>query len=125
MQRFQVRKQVVEPDHERQEIVAGEPGPLAQLLEHVLERVRARLDRIDAKRGGLALELVHLAEQLVDLLAELRFLAHRHLEHGVDLVQLRLAVREERDKLFAVDLQDAEQHVHLHRAVVLGLLELA
>ena len=43
--RLEVREQVIEPHEQRQEVVTGELLAITQLLEHVLERVRAVLDR--------------------------------------------------------------------------------
>ena len=123
--RLEVREQVVEPHEQRQEVVTGQLRAIPQLLQHVFERVRAVLDGDEPHRGRFALELVHLAEHLVDLLPEARIVARRDLEHGVDHLEGRVAVGEERYELARLDPQDPEQHVHLDRVARLRFLELA
>ena len=69
----------VETHDQRQEVVAGQLRAVAQVLQQVLERVRAGLDGGQAERRGVALDAVHLAENLVDLGAEIAIAARRDL----------------------------------------------
>ena len=111
----QVRQQVVELEHQRQEVVAGELRALLAIAHHVLERVHAAGDALEVQCRGLALDGVQLAEQAGELLAELRVGARRLLEDRVDQLQAGLGRVEERDQLQRVDVHHAEHHVQLLR----------
>ena len=117
--------QVVEPHDQRQEFVARDLGALSQSLQQVLEGMRATLDALEPERRRLALDLVHLAEQQVDLVAELAVGPRRDPQDRVDQLQCGLAVRQEGAELFRIDLHDAEQHVELRRCACLRFLEVA
>ena len=121
----QVRQQLIELEHHRQEVVAGELGLLLALAHHVLERVHAAGDALQVERRGLALDGVQLAEQPGELLAELRVGARRLLEDGVDELQPGLGGVEERHQLQRIDVHHAEHHVELRVGVFLRLLQLA
>ena len=95
LDRLQVPKQVVQTDHERQEVVAGQCRSLAKALQQVLECVRAPLEAAEAQGARLPLDLVDLAEHDIDLVAELRIALRRHLEHGIHHAQRGVAVRQE------------------------------
>lgn len=116
---------LVEAHHQRQEIVARELLAAAQVVQHVLEIVGAGLDGDESERRRLALDAVRLAEQLVDLLPEFAVGPCRHLEHRVDVAERRAAVVEEGGHELRVEVQDAEQHVHLRLHAGLRLLQLA
>ena len=96
-----------------------------QLAHHVLERVHAAGDAHQVERRGLALDGVQLAEQAVELLAELLVGARRLLQDGVDQLQAGLGRVQERDQLQRIDVHHAEHHVELRVGVLLRLLQLA
>jgi len=64
-------------------------------------------------------------ERIVPDETETGVVARGDLEHGVHVVQRGLDVVEERGELLRLELEDAEQHVHLHRVARLRLLQLA
>src|SRR5262249_2413359 len=121
----QVREQVIELQHHRQEIVSGELVFLLALADHVLERVHAIGHALEVERRGLALDGVQLAEQPRELLAELRVGARRLLEDRVDEFEAGFGGVEEGYQLQRVDMHHADHHVELGVGVLLRFVQLA
>src|SRR6266702_4182528 len=73
----------------------------------------AALDRREAQGGRLTLDGVRLPEKSIEFLAEQAFFPGRLAKHRIDHLHGRVRIVQERRQLRRIDVQNAEQRVHL------------
>src|SRR5262249_21334673 len=122
--RAEMRQQIVELDRQIEQVATREFRTAAQLRQRVLERVRLCFDRRQAESGRVALDAVDGAEELRDLVPELRIRRRLFHENGVHLLERALRIRQERVQLFGRDVEDAHQEIHLRFGRRLRFLQL-